>query len=218
MLADRIPTTLPPAGSVFLWSVAAICLLAVLEQVKFRVGRLGRDGSLPGEAPNLCLGFASSVEEWCSSRGLAVRQRQDRREGKGCPPPLIPSPATHPQKGPPATIPFLGGIVQMVRDPHAFWERQRAYALPGLSWNAIVTKFTVMVTDPAVIRHVFNHNRCGRWFERRYGIEGDCWSHPARSPSHRSSRHSIRTAGPCTPAHPRTARTPSSWTSTPTPR
>jgi hypothetical protein len=57
-------------------------------------------------------------------------------------------------------VPFLGSIVEMVQDPHAFWERQRAYALPGLSWNSIVTKFTVMVTDPAVIRHVFNHNRC----------------------------------------------------------
>jgi hypothetical protein len=48
----------------------------------------------------------------------------------------------------------------MVQDPHKFWEKQRAYAFPGLSWNSIVTKFTVMVTDPAVIRHVFNHNRC----------------------------------------------------------
>ncbi len=46
----------------------------------------------------------------------------------------------------------------MVQDPHAFWERQRAYSFPGLSWNSIVTKFTVMVTDPAVIRHVFQHN------------------------------------------------------------
>ncbi|KIZ02570.1 hypothetical protein MNEG_5387 [Monoraphidium neglectum] len=46
----------------------------------------------------------------------------------------------------------------MVKDPHAFWEKQRAYAFPGLSWNSIVTKFTVMVTDPATIRHVFNHN------------------------------------------------------------
>jgi hypothetical protein len=59
------------------------------------------------------------------------------------------------------TVPFLGGIVDMVKDPHAFWERQRAYAFPGLSVNSIVTKFTVMVTDPATIRHVFNHNRCG---------------------------------------------------------
>jgi hypothetical protein len=48
----------------------------------------------------------------------------------------------------------------MVQDPHAFWERQRAYSFPGLSWNSIVTKFTVMVTDPTVIRHVFSHNRC----------------------------------------------------------
>lgn len=62
--------------------------------------------------------------------------------------------------GPAYTLPFLGGIVEMVQDPHAFWERQRAYSFPGLSWNSIVTKFTVMVTDPAIIRHVFNHNRC----------------------------------------------------------
>jgi hypothetical protein len=57
-------------------------------------------------------------------------------------------------------VPFLGSIVEMVQDPHAFWERQRDYATPGLSWNSIVTKFTVMVTDPATIRHCFNHNRC----------------------------------------------------------
>lgn len=106
-LADKIPTTLPPASSVLVWSVAAICLLALLEQVKYMVGRISRDGSLPGPA---------------------------------------------------ATVPFLGGIVEMVKDPHAFWEKQRAYAFPGLSWNSIVTKFTVMVTDPATIRHVFNHN------------------------------------------------------------
>lgn len=62
--------------------------------------------------------------------------------------------------GPSYTTPFLGGIVEMVQDPHAFWERQRSYSFPGLSWNSIVTKFTVMVTDPAVIRHVFNNNRC----------------------------------------------------------
>lgn len=61
--------------------------------------------------------------------------------------------------GPSYTVPFLGSIVEMVQDPHAFWERQRAYSFPGLSWNSIVTKFTVMVTDPAVIRHVFQHNR-----------------------------------------------------------
>jgi hypothetical protein len=64
--------------------------------------------------------------------------------------------------GPSYTVPFLGSIVEMVQDPHAFWERQRDYATPGLSWNSIVTKFTVMVTDPATIRHCFNHNRCCR--------------------------------------------------------
>ena len=56
----------------------------------------------------------------------------------------------------------MGGIVEMVMDPHLFWEKQRAYAFPGLSWNSIVGWFTVMVSDPALIRHVFNHNRWAR--------------------------------------------------------
>ena len=59
-------------------------------------------------------------------------------------------------------MPLLGSIVEMVRDPHAFWERQRSYSFPGLSYNSILGKFTVMVTDPATIRHVFNHNGCGK--------------------------------------------------------
>jgi hypothetical protein len=72
--------------------------------------------------------------------------------------------------GPSYTVPFLGSIVEMVQDPHAFWERQRDYSTPGLSWNSIVTKFTVMVTDPATIRHCFNHNRCGT-----AGLAGTCY-------------------------------------------
>jgi hypothetical protein len=46
----------------------------------------------------------------------------------------------------------------MIKDPYGFWERQRRYSFPGLSWTSIVGKFTVFVTDPAIIRHVFNHN------------------------------------------------------------
>jgi cytochrome P450 family 710 subfamily A protein len=65
--------------------------------------------------------------------------------------------------GPRLVPPFLGGIVAVVRDPHSFWERQRAWSRDplqgrGLSWNSIVGKFTVMVTDPQLIRHVFNFN------------------------------------------------------------
>eukprot|EP00877_Chromochloris_zofingiensis_P010637 jgi/Chrzof1/5827/Cz16g17100.t1 len=106
-ISDNLPSTMPSTGSMVAWGVVAIAVLAIWEQIKYQVGRMGKDTNLPG---------------------------------------------------PGYTVPFLGGIVDMVRDPHAFWEKQRAYSFPGLSWNSIVTKFTVMVTDPALIRHVFNHN------------------------------------------------------------
>lgn len=54
--------------------------------------------------------------------------------------------------------PILGGIVEMVKDPYTFWERQRQYSFPGLSWHSLVGQFTVFVTDAALCRHVFNHN------------------------------------------------------------
>ncbi|MEW5298009.1 MAG: hypothetical protein WDW36_001173 [Sanguina aurantia] len=60
--------------------------------------------------------------------------------------------------GPRSAVPFLGGIVEMVRDPYGFWERQRLYATTGLSWNSIIGRFTVFVTDPTLVRHVFSFN------------------------------------------------------------
>lgn len=54
--------------------------------------------------------------------------------------------------------PIIGGIVEMVKDPYGFWERQRLYSFPGMSWNSIVGIFTVFVTDPALSRYVFSHN------------------------------------------------------------
>uniref|UniRef100_A0A383WDD1 sterol 22-desaturase n=1 Tax=Tetradesmus obliquus TaxID=3088 RepID=A0A383WDD1_TETOB len=107
--AAKLPgsLTLPSPGMLVVWSLAALLALAVLEQVKFQFGRLGKGHRLPG---------------------------------------------------PSYTVPFLGSMVEMVQDPHAFWERQRDYCTPGLSWNSIVTKYMVMVTDPATIRHCFNHN------------------------------------------------------------
>uniref|UniRef100_A0A6T8Q4F7 sterol 22-desaturase n=1 Tax=Chlamydomonas leiostraca TaxID=1034604 RepID=A0A6T8Q4F7_9CHLO len=60
--------------------------------------------------------------------------------------------------GPDSVTPILGGIVEMVKDPYGFWERQRLYTQSGLSWNSLVGTFTVFVTDPAVSRHVFNSN------------------------------------------------------------
>ena len=45
----------------------------------------------------------------------------------------VPSP---PLSGPSGLVtPILGGIVEMVKDPWTFWERQRLYSFPGMSWN-----------------------------------------------------------------------------------
>lgn len=60
--------------------------------------------------------------------------------------------------GPETVTPILGGIIEMVKDPYAFWEKQRKYACPGMSWQSIVGVFTVFVTDAQICRHVFNHN------------------------------------------------------------
>ncbi len=46
----------------------------------------------------------------------------------------------------------------MIKDPYGFWERQRKYSFPGLSWHSIVGTFTVFITDPVVSRHAFNNN------------------------------------------------------------
>ncbi len=46
----------------------------------------------------------------------------------------------------------------MVKDPYGFWEKQRLFSFPGMSWHSIVGVFTIFVTDPAICRHVFNHN------------------------------------------------------------
>lgn len=70
--------------------------------------------------------------------------------------PIIPCPP--PPAGPDRVTPVLGGIVEMVKDPYGFWERQLQYAPSGMSWNSLVGTFTVFVTDPAVCRHVFNNN------------------------------------------------------------
>lgn len=54
--------------------------------------------------------------------------------------------------GPAYVTPFLGSIIEMVKDPHGFWTRQCSYAPSGLSCNSIMGKFTVMVTDPDIMR------------------------------------------------------------------
>lgn len=54
--------------------------------------------------------------------------------------------------------PVLGGIMEMIKDPYGFWERQRLYSFPGMSWNSIFGIFTIFVTDAALSRHIFSQN------------------------------------------------------------
>uniref|UniRef100_A0A7S0V0I1 C-22 sterol desaturase n=1 Tax=Polytomella parva TaxID=51329 RepID=A0A7S0V0I1_9CHLO len=60
--------------------------------------------------------------------------------------------------GPKYVVPFIGGIVEMVKNPYKFWEKQRLYSFPGYSWHSLAGQFSVFVTDAALCRHIFNHN------------------------------------------------------------
>jgi len=60
--------------------------------------------------------------------------------------------------GPIMAVPFIGAIVSMVMDPVRFWDKQREYAPRGISWNSIAGKFSVLVTDPEMVRVVMNNN------------------------------------------------------------
>lgn len=60
--------------------------------------------------------------------------------------------------GPSRVTPVLGGIMEMIKDPYGFWERQRLYSFPGMSWNSIFGIFTIFVTDAALSRHIFSQN------------------------------------------------------------
>ena len=55
--------------------------------------------------------------------------------------------------GPSWTVPFLGGIVAMVRGPYTFWHDQMA--LGPISWNAIIGQYFIMVTDAELVRKTF---------------------------------------------------------------
>ena len=55
--------------------------------------------------------------------------------------------------GPAWTVPFVGGIIAMVRAPYHFWHTQMA--LGPISWNAIIGQYFVMVTDAEAVRRTF---------------------------------------------------------------
>lgn len=57
--------------------------------------------------------------------------------------------------GPKLTVPFIGGIIRMVQAPYDFWHGQMEYG--KLSWNTIIGRFFVLVTDNVYSRNIFEH-------------------------------------------------------------
>lgn len=47
--------------------------------------------------------------------------------------------------GPKLTLPFIGGIIHMIRSPYDFWHGQMEYG--KLSWNSIIGRFFVLIAD-----------------------------------------------------------------------
>lgn len=60
--------------------------------------------------------------------------------------------------GPTFVVPIIGGIVEMIRDPYTFWEKQRQYNPHGYSWTSIVNQFVVFVTRADLCHRIFTHN------------------------------------------------------------
>lgn len=63
--------------------------------------------------------------------------------------------------GPSHVIPFLGGLVEMVKDPFAFWEKQRRWATEsgkGFSYNSLFGKMIVFITDAEKSREIMAVN------------------------------------------------------------
>eukprot|EP01024_Parvocaulis_polyphysoides_P017857 TRINITY_DN17878_c0_g1_i1.p1 TRINITY_DN17878_c0_g1~~TRINITY_DN17878_c0_g1_i1.p1 ORF type:complete len:358 (+),score=38.48 TRINITY_DN17878_c0_g1_i1:220-1293(+) len=60
--------------------------------------------------------------------------------------------------GPSFVAPFIGTIYTMVMNPYQYWEDQKNYSFPGMSWTSILGTFTVFVTDAKIIRNLLNYN------------------------------------------------------------
>ena len=58
---------------------------------------------------------------------------------------------------PSKVTPLLGGIVEMVRDPYGFWERQRALERNGVSKFMLLGKLVLFSTDTDVSRRILTH-------------------------------------------------------------
>lgn len=80
-LVEQVPAsfTLPSPAVLLVWSMAAIMALAVLEQVKYQIGRIGKGGKqLPGAAGGIML--LTNLRAF----GWLVRRDQQPRVISGC--------------------------------------------------------------------------------------------------------------------------------------
>eukprot|EP00796_Vickermania_ingenoplastis_P005457 gene5457-3935_t len=60
--------------------------------------------------------------------------------------------------GPTFVVPVVGGIIEMIKDPYGFWEKQRQYNPHGYSWTSIANQFVVFVTRADLCQKIFAHN------------------------------------------------------------
>ena len=98
-----------------------------------------------GEPVTMSTVFAylvTAVLGWIMLEQLRFAMKRRTSSGKGSIP------------GPSYPIPFLGGLIEMVKDPYAFWERQRVYSERGVSYNSLFGQFIVFVTDPIKCREL----------------------------------------------------------------
>lgn len=59
---------------------------------------------------------------------------------------------------PKSVVPLIGGIVEMVKDPYGFWEKQRALERNGVSKFMLLGKLVLFSTDTDVSRRILMHN------------------------------------------------------------
>ena len=86
--------------------------------------------------------LVTAVLGWIVLEQLRFAMKRRTSSGKGAIP------------GPSYPVPFLGGLIEMVKDPYAFWERQRVYSERGVSYNSLFGQFIVFVTDPIKCREL----------------------------------------------------------------
>lgn len=94
---------------------------------------------------SLLLSAFSVLVAYCLYEQFSFWRMRRKGNGKAVPGPRFP-------------VPLVGGVVSMVINPYKFWEKQRKFSFPGFSYNSILGKFMIFVTDVDVARSVFSYN------------------------------------------------------------